>query len=392
MTNILYIGEINPMQPAEENRRVANRKKAGAKSKDLPRLPRALGLITQTEQVLRQAIEEGRFPNGRLPTEVELAEQLGVSRETVRLATERLQNEGLLVKIRRRGTFLKAEHLPPAFPGVQIRALGYLQADYLTGPGREDAATRTVGGLMLQGAIEEAGKRGYQLVVQHAPFTQLKAAAEQLCQGNRLQGVIFASCGEEKILKRVLGYGLPVVLLDHDLQLPRISSVRDDSFDGARQAVAHLARLGHRSIAFAHWRHAELNPWRLQGYRQALREGGLKRRRAWEIFAELTEAGAREVVKHWTELAPRPTAIYCFNNTLALLVIDELHRRGVQVPADLSILGGGGEEVAGLTCHQADWLELGKTAIQVLLRKPSRSEHYLGPHTIRVGNTTRALG
>ena len=122
---------------------------------------------------------------------------------------------------------------------------------------------------------------------------------------------------------------------------------------------------------------------------RSLREGGVARRRAWEIFTELTEEGAREVVKHWAELAPRPTAIYCFNNTLALFVIEELRRRGVQVPEDLSILGGGGEEVSGLTCHQADWLELGKTAIQVLLRKPSRPEHYLGPPTIRVGNTTR---
>ena len=368
---------------------MANRKKTGAKSKDLPRLARAVGLITQTEEALRLAIEQGRFPSGRLPTEVELAEQLGVSRETVRLAAERLQVEGLLVKIRRRGTFLKPEHLPLTIQGVPVRALGYLQAEYPTGQEREDAATRTVGGLMLQGAISEAGKRGHQLIVQHAPFTQLKAAVEQLCQGNRLQGVVFASCGEEKVLKRVLGYGLPVVLLDHDLQLPRISSVREDSFDAARQAVAYLVSLGHRSIAYAHWRHTDLNPWRLQGYRRALREGGLPRRRSWQVFVELTEEGAREVVRHWSGLSPRPTALYCFNNTLAMQVMEELRQRGVRVPEDVSILGGGGEEVPGLTCHQADWLELGKTAIQVLLRAPSRPEHHLGPHKLRVGQTTR---
>ena len=389
---ICILVTIGPVSRPVETLRVATRKKIAAKGKELPRLPRALGLITQTEQILRQAIEDGRFKSGRLPTEVELAEQLGVSRETVRLATERLQNQGLLVKIRRRGTFLKAEHLPPTFKGVQVQALGYLQADYPAGQGREDAVTRTVGGLMLQGAITEAGMKGYQLIVQHAPFTQLKAAVEQLCQGNRLQGVVFASCGEEKILKRVLGYGLPIVLLDHDLQLPRISSVRDDSFEGARQAVAYLARSGHRSIAYAHLRNAELNPWRLQGYRQAMRESGLARRRTWEVFVELSEEGARAVVEHWSRLVPRPTAIYCFNNTLALFVMDELRRRGIQVPEDLSILAGGGEEIPGLTCHQADWLELGKTAIQVLLRKPSRPEHHLGAHTLRIGKTTRALG
>jgi DNA-binding LacI/PurR family transcriptional regulator len=70
--------------------------------------------------------------------------------------------------------------------------------------------------------------------------------------------------------------------------------------------------------------------------------------------------------------------------------VEELRGRGIQVPEDLSIFGGGGEEVPGLTCHQADWLGLGKTAIQVLLRRPSRPEHHLGPHTLRIGQTTQA--
>ena len=42
-------------------------------------------LVSQTEQILRKALEEGRFPGNRLPTSIELADQLGVSRETVRL-------------------------------------------------------------------------------------------------------------------------------------------------------------------------------------------------------------------------------------------------------------------------------------------------------------------
>src|SRR6476619_2919840 len=73
----------------------------------LSRRDRRPSLAAQVEALLRQAITAGRFPDGRLPTEVELAEQLGVSRETVRLAAEVLQREGLLVKIRRRGTFTR---------------------------------------------------------------------------------------------------------------------------------------------------------------------------------------------------------------------------------------------------------------------------------------------
>lgn len=58
------------------------------------RIIRPLSLAAQVEQVLRQAIAEGRWAGSRLPTEVALAEQLGVSRETVCRAADVLQRDG----------------------------------------------------------------------------------------------------------------------------------------------------------------------------------------------------------------------------------------------------------------------------------------------------------
>jgi len=86
-------------------RKPEKRRPAKAQPSSLDRLSRPLSMVAQVEQALRQAIAADCFPNGKLPTEVELAEQLGVSRETVRLAAEALQRDGLLVKIRHRGTF-----------------------------------------------------------------------------------------------------------------------------------------------------------------------------------------------------------------------------------------------------------------------------------------------
>ncbi len=198
---------------------------------------------------------------GRLPTEVELAEQLGVSRETVRLAAEVLQREGLLVKIRRKGTFTTTPQKLLQLKAVEAKLLGYLQIDHRTMTGQEDAANRAISGLMLQGAIEEAGNKGYRLVAQRAPHTHLREAFSELYQHTQMSGVIFASYGEEKLLRRIVGLGLPALLLDHDLHLVRVNSVRDDSFEDARRAVQYLASLGHRRIAFAHWQQTELNPW-----------------------------------------------------------------------------------------------------------------------------------
>jgi LacI family transcriptional regulator len=218
-----------------------------------------------------------------------------------------------------------------------------------------------------------------------------------LHQDRRLRGVIFAHYGEEKHLRRMSGLGLPVVLVDHDLNLPGIHSVRDDSFEGARQAIRYLASLGHRRIAFANWHHGDLNPWRLEGYRQGLRDEQLPRKRALELSAELTATGADEVVAQVLALSPRPTAVYCFNNTLARFVIEKLSAKGVRVPEDISVMGGGGEEVQGLTCHQADWHDIGKAAVKILFRALAAKEiappeHHLSPHTLRPGQTTAVTG
>ena len=85
----------------------------------LARLERPVSLVGQVEQALRRAVAEQVFADGRLPTEVELAEQFGVSRETVRRAAEVLQQEGLLRKYRRRGTIVQG-----AASGAMVLRLG----------------------------------------------------------------------------------------------------------------------------------------------------------------------------------------------------------------------------------------------------------------------------
>jgi DNA-binding LacI/PurR family transcriptional regulator len=361
----------------------------------LGRLARPQTLLSRTEQVLREAIARGEFSGNRLPAAAEIAEQLGVSRETVRLAQENLQREGLLVKYRRKGTLIQPPAMTLKKTAGRSTLLGYLQADYPSKNREDEAVTRATSGLMLQGATREAGRAGCRLVVHHASHTEMDGAIDQITREAPLRGVIFASFGEDKLVRRTLGLGLPAVLLDHDLNLPSISTVREDSSQGVSIAVAHLSKLGHRRIAYANWHLADLNPWRLMGYRKGLSEAKLPRRRAWELSTEITDEGADGLVEQLLALRPVPTALICFNNTLARLAIERLRRRGVRVPDDLSVLGIGGEEVAGLACVQADWFAMGRYAVKILLRTSAARgetapEHRLFPYQIRPARTAAA--
>lgn len=364
-----------------------------SEDRSIQRIARGANLVTQVERLLREAIAEGRFPDGKLPTKIQLAAQLGVSRETVRRATETLAGEGLLVKFRRKGTFLNVPSVRLPDDGATSTLFGYVQADYRLPNGDVEPTMRHISSLILQGALEAADEADFELVVRRSTVSNLSKGFRRLTQAAKLRGIVFASVGEEKLLRRVSGLGLPIVVLDHDAHLPEINTIRDDSAAAAQMTIEYLGSLGHRRMAIAYWQQTDLNPWRLEGYRQALRKLGLPRRRKWEILTDLSAQGARFVAETLRDMSPRPTALYCFNNSLAQMVIEELGRVGLRVPEDMSVVGGGGEDVAGITDHQADWHAIGRRGVELLLAainspEPPSPQHQLLPHTLRTGSTT----
>ena len=88
-------------------------------------------------------------------------------------------------------------------------------------------------------------------------------------------------------------------------------------------------------------------------------------------------------------LRPRPTALVCFNNSLARLAIRQLGRRGLRVPRDLSVFGIGGEEMEGLSCAQADWFAMGREAVRNL-RRAGPPGIRLFPYQVVPGRTAGA--
>lgn len=71
-----------------------------------------LPLHSQVEQILRKLIARSEYKDGKpLPKEVELSNRFGVSRNTIRQATNRLEHEGLITRKKGVGTFVTAHGL-----------------------------------------------------------------------------------------------------------------------------------------------------------------------------------------------------------------------------------------------------------------------------------------
>jgi DNA-binding LacI/PurR family transcriptional regulator len=134
-------------------------------------------------------------------------------------------------------------------------------------------------------------------------------------------------------LDEVLGL-TSLVLLNR--RVPGVPAVVMDSADGMRQAVEHLAALGHRRCAFLEGpRNSWSNRERRRGLRAAARAHGIE---AAELgpFAPRFEAGMQAAD---VALAARVTAVLAFNDLMALGVLSRLADRGVAVPAEMSVVG-----------------------------------------------------
>src|SRR3954468_9212243 len=81
-------------------------------------------LYQQVADKLRADIYSGRYrPGDQIPTEVELMAEHGVSRNTARLAHGMLENEGLIIKMRRRGSFVRERRPLLIRPQDELRPL-----------------------------------------------------------------------------------------------------------------------------------------------------------------------------------------------------------------------------------------------------------------------------
>ncbi|MCD2497691.1 MULTISPECIES: LacI family DNA-binding transcriptional regulator [Microbacterium] len=170
--------------------------------------------------------------------------------------------------------------------------------------------------------------------------------------------------------------GLPVVVID-PLNTPAadLPSVGSTNWAGGRAATEHLLSLGHRRIAYLGGpASAECNQARMHGYLAALMAAGIPMRADYLYDAPgFTPAGGLANARTVLDLEDPPTAIFAASDTIALGVLDEARRRGLEVPRDLSIVGFDGTPLAEqtlphLTSVAQPLHDIGRTALRTLLQ------------------------
>lgn len=197
----------------------------------------------------------------------------------------------------------------------------------------------------------------------------------------RVDGVISATAQMRgPYLQRLAQTKMPTVLINQqpESEADQLHSVDADDYNGARQAVGHLLSLGHRTIGYLGVSdRLQSNQRRLAGYRDILTTAGIALRDEWcRIAPPHPNFHADDVLDGQTMLPELlrtgVTAVFCYNDMVAVGVLMACRELGLRVPDQLSVVGYDDVELARYvtppltTVHQPK-LRMGELAMQMLL-------------------------
>ena len=238
-------------------------------------------------------------------------------------------------------------------------------------------ATTPFAGKIILGAQEAAAKQGlFLLMLNTGGDSDLENSEIELLLQRQVDGVLYAAVSHRLLPVPDRLRGTPTVFLDarpDDLSVP---SVVPDEVLGGYTAVRELIDHGHRQIGFV--TDAEDIPathGRLEGYRRALNEAGI----AFDptlVTAELCDSTGGYAASSRLLDVPadvRPTALFCFNDRMAMGAYRAAAELGLAIPHDLSVIGFDNQElicdglVPTLTTVELPHYEMGARAVALLL-------------------------
>lgn len=309
---------------------------------------------------LRHDLETGVWKHGdRLPGEQELARQFQVAPMTLRQAIATLVEDGLLIRIRGKGTFVVA-------PGAgQTDAAASLSLGLLF---PQDAASidpyyfpEVLNGFQL--GLEELGLKA----------TVYSGGVDETLQvlppGAAVACLLFDEA-QTAMVEGLRDKGYAVLAINRYTGRRSIPSVRIDDAQGVEDAVDHLVSLGHDRIGFICGPANNLDAIeRLRGFRSGVKKHAL--RIAPEAGSGFNEGAGYGAAQEILSSPNRPTAVICASDLAALGVIKAARDCGLSVPRGLSVVGFGDFSVAdymlpSLTTIRQRRLDLGMNAAKAL--------------------------
>lgn len=220
------------------------------------------------------------------------------------------------------------------------------------------------------GALDAARGRGWHVIVYDTADSTDEERSTLAGIGSQVDAVVGYFSLSEAELDRHCG-GIPVVLIGREHHTPRFSSIRIDGRNGVRAAIDHLVSSGHHRIGMLDHEGRPDASIRREWFSDAMDSHDL------DDFAVVGAAqsaeGGAEALTELLEKHPDLTAVFTFNDIIAVGALRAARRLGRSVPADLAVIGFDGLQLGDLvdpplTSVALDTMRIGGLAIEQVSR------------------------
>lgn len=336
---------------------------------------------------LRTKILNGDLkPEQQLPTEVELAEQSGVSRITSKRALIELEREGLIYRKRGSGSYVKKQNYGSLLPepggmNTNPNPIISMILPYLATNESE----------YIQGASDYLDSKGYYLSIHNSNWDKNKEK-ELLLRVPKIgsSGIILypmSTISNIDVLTALYWNEYPFVMIDQYVDSLPVASVVSDNTEGGYLAAKKLISLGHERIAFVSSISIEYRSSvrdRYQGYCKALRDHQLPvdpELVITDFYREADEQNNSIFYKTMIErlLELGVTAVQAEHDNLAVDLLRSAIEMDIKVPEQLSIVGFDDDMISRLvevpiTTIAQDSSEIGRRAAELIVRQIENNE------------------
>ena len=284
---------------------------------------------------INENIDSGRLGSGdKIPSENELCEKFGLSRQTVRHAICQLAEDGVLESRRGSGTYVADQHAEDGNKSVVAVVTTYVD-DYIFPS-------------TIRGIESTLSAKGYSMQLSFTNNTTGKERQilEDLLDRNDVAGVIMEPVKSALpnpnigLYRKLIDKGMKFLFINSyypELDMPHVS-INDE--ESAYRAVKALAEAGHKSIGCVLKLDDGQGRERYRGYLRAMTECGLSftyDHVNWVDTIDIKDG--KRALSRVRERLKGCTAVFCYNDQVAGLLMQVLIDDGMKLPRDMSVIG-----------------------------------------------------
>ncbi len=305
----------------------------------------------------------------------DVAQAAGVSVSTVSLVLNDVPGARITEATRKRVQEAAAElsYVPSTLArGLRLQRTGTI------GVVSDEIASTPHSGRIIAGAHEAASRLGLTLLlVDTGPDRADEVREIESLLRRQVDGILYAAMYHRELSVPVALRGVPTVLVDASTAAEGYSWVVPDEEAGGHAAAEVLLDAGHRHIGFINNRDdIPASRGRLAGFRRAHHERGVPLDDALIATTADSETArgyeaARQLLEGRGDASP--TALFCFNDRVAMGAYRAAAELGLRIPEDLSVVGFDDQQLISeglhpqLTTVALPHFEMGARAVQLLV-------------------------